>query len=357
MKKNILLSVALCLSFTLNAQTLDNLKITSKKYGLSKMKKAQKKIYINSFNVNFEIYKEAIDFKAGGNGGRIGGNTSSATAKAAVGLSGVDANKMQAKTNKLFENFKQRLKSEGYEIISADVAGKAKSLEKWNKATGPFMKENIPGVITCAPENYVFYYKKKGALGLGGLGIQAKLSKELGDVIIADVNLNVMFSESGNDWMKGRAAKVKIKTNLRLVNDYVITVPQKLKKKKSTLGKLFGSVKIKGAVDTYPINSMISFSYGKAGLGSQAQFNGTLKDDAEISGVMKKEKIVAYQKQGSFTPTSFTSFSNYLDAKEDRFSKNAKWITVDSDAFANGFYIACNTFIDKQLNAFFSKIK
>lgn len=35
--------MALCLSFTFNAQTLDNLKITSKKYGLSKMKKAQKK--------------------------------------------------------------------------------------------------------------------------------------------------------------------------------------------------------------------------------------------------------------------------------------------------------------------------
>ena len=48
------------------------------------MKKATKRIYINSFNVNFEVYKEAIDFKAGGNGGRIGGNTSSSTAKAAI---------------------------------------------------------------------------------------------------------------------------------------------------------------------------------------------------------------------------------------------------------------------------------
>jgi hypothetical protein len=357
MKKVFLSTIVICFTISLHAQSLGKLKITDKTYGLNKMKKSSKKIYINSFNVDFEIYKEAIDFKAGGDGGKIGGNKSSATARAAVGLDGVDATKMQEKTNLLFNNFVDRLKKEGYEIIAGEEAGKTDALQGWDKASGPYIIESRSGIITCAPENYTFFHKKAGILGLGGLGIQSKLSKDLDDAIIADVNMHVMFSENGSDFFSAGGAKVKILTNLRLIDEYVVTIPKKLKKKKSTLGKIFGSVQIKGAVESYPVNSMISFSYGKTGLGSTAQFMGTLKDDLEIEGVMKKEKIVAYQKQGSFTPTSFSTFSNYLDAKADRFSKTAKWIKVDPDKYAEGYYNACNTFLEKQLDAFFNEIK
>ena len=334
------------------------MKISDKSWGLKRMKKAPKKIYINSFNVNYEIYKEAIDFKAGGNGGRIGRNTGNATAKAAVGLSGVDANKMLAKTNQIYQNYIKRLKSEGYEIISADEAGKIDYFNNWQKISGPIVQENLTGIINCVPAGFTSYYKKKTSKGeikkgfLGGLGLQTKVSKQLNDAIVADVNLHVMFSEEGGDWMKGRAAKVKIKTNLRLIDEFAIVIPQKFKKKKTTLGKIFGSVKIKGASDIYRISSTVSFNYS-----SQAQFNGSLKGDVEINGVMKKQKIVAYQKQGSFTPTSFSSFSTYLAAKEDRFSKNAKWIDIDADKYAEGFYNACNTYLEKQLDKFFSKMK
>ncbi|MCI2229719.1 hypothetical protein MC378_11125 [Polaribacter sp. MSW13] len=348
---------------TINSQGIGELKIKSQKYGMNRMKKAPKKVYINSFNVNFEIYKEAIDFKAGGNGGRIGGNTSNATAKAAVGLGGIDANKMQAKTNKVYQNFINRLQSEGYEIIASDVAEKTTVFKDWKKSTGPLLVENLNGIITCVPENFTSFYKRKTSKGeikkgfLGGIGLQPKLSKALDNAIIADVNLYVIFSESGNDWMKGRAAKVKIKTNLRLVNNHVISIPQKFKKKKTTIGKLFGSVKIKGASDTYPIISSVQFTQGKAGLGALAQFTGNLRKDLEINGVLKKQKIVAYQKQGSFVPTSFTTFSNYLDAKADRFSNTTKWIDVDGDKYAQGFYNVCNTFLEKQLDEFFNKLK
>lgn len=327
------------------------------------MKKAPKKIYINSFNVNFEMYKEAIDFKAGGDGGRIGGNTSDATAKAAVGLDGIDANLMLDKTNELYKNFTNRLIKEGYEIIPIEDVEKTDVFEGWEKASGPFVTENLSGIINCTPKDYSFYYKRKTDKGevkkgfLGGIGLQSKLSKALDDAIIADVNLYVMFSEEGNNWMTGRAAKVKINTNLRLINNYAISIPQKFKEKKTTIGKLFGSVKIKGASDVYPASSNITFSQGKMGLGTKSSFSGVLKDDVEINGVMKKEKIVAYQKQGSFTPTSFSTFSNYLDAKADRFSTTTKWIKVDANKYADGFYNACNTFIDKQLNEFIDKLK
>lgn len=363
MKKLLLTAFLLSSFLCIKAQDLGEIKIKSQKYGLSKMKKAPKKIFINTFNINYEFYKEAVDFKAGGNGGRIGGNTSNATARAAIGLGGIEANLMQEKTNILYNNFVKRLETEGYEIITADEAAKTKFFEDWNQEKGPSIKENFSGIINTIPDGYSFFYKRKSKKGeykkgfLGGVGNQAKLSKQLGDAIIADVNLYVMFTENGTDLFKGRAAKVKLKTNLRLASDYMISIPKKLKKKKSFAGKLFGSVQVKGATDHFPANSNVMFSQGKVGLGSKAQYAGTLKDDIEINGVLSKQKVVAYQKQGSFVPTSFTTFSNYLDAKADRFSSTAKWIDIDPNKYADGFYMACNTFLNKHLDALFSKLK
>lgn len=363
MKKVFFITAFLSSIFCVNSQNLGEIKINSQKYGMNKMKKAPKKIYINTFNINYEFYKEAVDFKAGGNGGRIGGNNSSATARAAIGLGGIDAKLMQEKTNLLYNNFVKKLKSKGYKIISAEEAGKTDLYKGWQKTTGPYVKENFSGIINTVPEGYSFFYKRKNKKGeykkgfLAGVGNQAKLSKAFGDAIIADVNLYVMFTENGTSLFKGRAAKVKLKTNLRLAGDYTISIPQKTKKKKSFTGKLFGSVKIKGATDTYPAKSNIMFSQGKVGLGSKASYIGTLKNDIEINGVLEKQKIVAYQKQGSFVPTSFSTFSNYLDAKADRFSSTAKWIDVDPNKYADGFYNACDSFLNKHLDALFSKLK
>ena len=353
----------LAFSAAIFSQEIGDIKIKNNFYGARTMKKAPKKIYINSFNVNYEFYKEAVDFKVGGNGGRIGGNTSNATARAAIGLGGIKANLMQEKTNLLYSNFINKLKNEGYEIIKAEEAGKTDLYKNWQKATGPSIGESFSGIINTIPEGYSFYYKRKTKKGeikkgfLGGVGNQAKLSKALGDATIVDVNLYVMFTENGTDLFKGKAAKVKLKTNLRLASNYTISVPVKTKKKKGFAGKLFGSVKIKGATDHYPATSNITFMQGKVGLGTKASFTGTLKEDIEINGVVKKEKVVAYQKQGSFVPTSFSTFSNYLDAKADRFSTTTKWINVDAKKYADGFYNACNTFLEKQLNAFLAKMK
>lgn len=325
------------------------------------MKKAPKKIYINSFNVNFEMYKEAIDFKSGGDGGRIAGNTGNATAKAAVGLDGIDANLMLSKTNEIYKNFTDRLTQEGYEVIAIETVEKTAVFKGWEKASGPAIGESLSGIMNCIPAGFTSFYKRKTDKGevkkgfLGGVGLQSKLSKALDDAIIADINLYVMFSEEGSDWMKGRAAKVKIKTNLRLIDNYAISIPVKKKKKKG-LGKFLGSVAIKGATNVYPASSNVTFSQGKTGLGSKASFIGTLKEDIEIDGIVKKQKIVAYQKQGSFVPTSFSTFTNYLDAKADRFSTTTKWIKVDSNKYADGFYNACNAFLTKQLDALFDKL-
>jgi hypothetical protein len=364
MKKNLCIAFAICCVTFIQSQSVGDMKIKQSKFGLNNIKKAPKKIFINTFNINYEFYREAIDYKNGGNGGRIAGNKGSATARAAVGLGGINANEILKETNKIYKEFLDRLNSEGYEVISAEEAGKTDTYRDWKIAKGPYAVEEIPGMMTCMPEGYAFFYKKKtdnGKIKRGTFGnsmVLPKLSKELGDAVIADINLYVMFSENGTNLLSG-GAKVKIKTNLRLANQYIFTVPKKLKKKKSVAGKLFGSVQIKGAVDTYTASSSVAFTQGKmkVGLGAMAQYTGTLKEDLEIEGVLSKQKIVAYQKQGSFVPTSFSTFSDYLDAKEDKFSTTTKWINVDGNKYKEGFYNACHIYLEKQMDEFFNKIK
>ena len=58
---------------------------------------------------------------------------------------------------------------------------------------------------------------------------------------------------------------------------------------------------------------------------------------------MGKEKIVAYQKAGSSSQTSFSMYSE-MDLAS-RFSTTAKWIDVDSKAYADGLYNACGTLL------------
>jgi hypothetical protein len=161
--------------------------------------------------------------------------------------------------------------------------------------------------------------------------LPARLSNQLGDAIIANVNLYFMFSEEGSNWIKGNAAKVKIFTNLRMVGDYVVNAPKK--------GGFF-----KGGESYDRISSAIIFNQGKQGLGSPVAFSTNLRDPLEVAGVLAKEKVVAYQKQGSSTPTSFSGVSFMNTA--DKFSKTAKWIEVDSKKYSDGLYMAAKKMLD-----------
>ena len=340
--------IVFLLASNLKAQTLGEFNVKIAELGKGKLSKAPKKVYIASFNVYFEIYKEAIDFKQGGStfGGGARGD---ATARAAIGLGGIDAQDIQEKTNQLYNEYVADLKKGGLEIISTDVAGKISVYEDWERVTGPFITESgIPGVLLSVPAEHSQYYRgmkangkrKKGML-FGDAGLPARLSGELNDAIIADVNLYFMFAEEGNDIFKGNAAKVKILTNLRMVGDFTVQAPN---------DKGF----LKGQQTFERVSSSVTFNQGKQGLGSPIAFATTLKKPFEVDGVIKKEKVVAFQKQGTSTPTSFTGVS-YMDTA-DRFSKNATWIEVDSKKYANGLYMAAKKMLDTGTNSLLSNL-
>lgn len=102
MKKILFITFTIYFITSIQSQNIGDIKIKQTKFGLKNIKKAPKKIFINTFNINYEFYREAIDYKNGGNGGRIVGNKGSATARAAVGLGDINATEVLKETNKIY---------------------------------------------------------------------------------------------------------------------------------------------------------------------------------------------------------------------------------------------------------------
>tara|TARA_X000000950_G_C13783794_1_gene606269 strand:- start:100 stop:1158 length:1059 start_codon:yes stop_codon:yes gene_type:complete len=341
MKKTLISLSIIVFCFSLKAQEIQNFEPKNNTYGLRNLKKNPKKIYIANFNVNIQIYKDAQDRKTGSKDYRKGKVVGDAKAVAAVGLGNLDKDMIQNKVNQLYNEYISELKNNGFEIISAKIAGQIDSYKDWTKADGPFLKESkIPGVIQIIPANYSYYYKEQSKLKSKlikklrvNANISSAISKELENALVSDVELYFLFTEDGaKDWLKGNAAKVKINVNYRLINSTTITNIKKSKSLFSIGSKTFDQV-----------NTRVDFTQGKNKIGGSAlsTYLGSLKKDLEINGVIKKEKIVAYQRQDSDRITSFKNFA----IAEDRISKTANIIEVDSNKFSEGFYLAGKEFI------------
>ncbi len=346
MKKQLLLvAVLLFTSWGIKAQTLGEFKPTDSSNGLGKLKKAPKKVYIAKFDVNYEVYKTSQDFKQGGSmlGGGVKGN---ATAKAAVGLSGIQNEDLLRITDELYTDFTGMLEAKGITIISAEEAGKVKAYEDWELIKGgEINKSQLPGILTVSPTNYGFYVKKvnkKGAHKTGFINNYPALSKDLGDVIIAEISLTVMFTKEGNNILPSNQAKVKIMTDFRLVDNYVVT---SINEKSA----------FKGANTSDNVQSGVAFYHGKVGLGSTTVYSGLLKKPLPIEGVIKDDKIVSITKQASSTTaTSFGAMSMY--SAENREGVETSVIEVDSKQYSNGALLACKQMLDYHTKNFLENI-
>ena len=220
MKKKLFFIAAVLTIYIANAQQISEVKLKTNQFGLKKAKKGPKKVFIKSFNIYYEVYKEAVDYKNGYNGTR-GKKVGSATARAAVGLDGVQSQDIQEKTNRLYQEFVNDFTSNGYEIITAEEASKVEFFEGWKKVTGPSINEaeKLPGVLSCVPEGFTALYKDRSKVAaklnkvFKGLNTPV-LSKQLDDALVIDVNVYILFSEIASKGFNlgslDKVAKVKI---------------------------------------------------------------------------------------------------------------------------------------------------
>jgi hypothetical protein len=329
----------------LYAQKIGDFKPKDDSFKAKKLNEGTKKLYIANFGINFEIYKEAIDEKKAGGFGRSVKNA--AKAKAAAGLSTLEKEALQAEADKLFTEFVNGMESKGYEIISAGEAGKTATYDGWEMMTGPNIGEtDMTGILSIVPTGYSFYYKERNAFSNQMAGFQKtsqNLSQELDDALIADISLIYAFSEIGDDWNVSNQAKVKLNINYRLASNYTFSDEDT----KTSLSSLVDKSK-----QSVALSSQVIFTRGKLPVGgsAEAQYVGAMKSDLEISGVLEKDKVVAFSTQTQAT----ASLQNPIVViRGDNYSEKTKWLEPNGKKYAEGMYLAGSKFINYHVGEVF----
>lgn len=215
MKLKIIITTCVGLLFSsLFAQTIDQ-EIEFKtgraagNFAEKKMSKAANQIFINQFTVHFQmLFFDAESTRAGVNYGTT-------SASLSVGFEGIDESDLQKLTDQIYQDYVNMMKSNGYEIISADDLSGNKSVAKGEMIayTRPDY-EKISGYVSCMPTGFKSFYKK-------GKPLLSALIKH--DGLTADVSIEVPFivdAESGASKLAtsavGGVSKIVVKPILRI---------------------------------------------------------------------------------------------------------------------------------------------
>ncbi len=205
MKYLLTLIFALSIITSLIAQPLTEKETASAgSFNTGKFKGAPKRIYINTFNVYFQVFSSASASTQGGESfGRLKGNTNVAMG---VSIDGVDSEDFMELTNSAYQHYITQLKAQGFEIVSADEAGSTDVLDGWlRKEGGQLSSTQAQGYVRAVPTGYTYFVKGEsksgkergtgaGSMGKGGIGSNTGvLSKALKDAVIADVSLTFNF--------------------------------------------------------------------------------------------------------------------------------------------------------------------
>ena len=350
MKAKLLISAMLIFAaIATQAQTLGEFKPKDQSYGMGKLK-GKNRIYISGFQVNFQVYNEKEKFKQGGSmlGGGMKGD---ALTGISVGLEGLDEKTVQEITDQLYQDYIGKLKAKGMTIIPADEAGKIEAYEGFTRMNGGKISvAEIPGVLTCTPSGFDYYVKgldKDGKEKKGGfLGNEAmkfpRLSKELNDAVIGNVDITVLFV-SDKEAFQGNGAKLKIKTNLRLVDSEGVTMTNDSK------------IKFKGSNTVTMVTSQVAFYHGKMGAGSTSAYVGTLGKPVAINGVVDESTVTSYA-AGSRDALGTKTLYGTMYSVTDGNTQNAKIITVDPAKYKDGVYKAAKQFLDFHTDEFLKAI-
>ncbi|MCW5911041.1 MAG: hypothetical protein KIT62_08200 [Cyclobacteriaceae bacterium] len=311
MKKLLTIAVVL-IAVQAHAQITENDVFAHGSFKTKSFKNAPKRIFINSFNVYFQVFGSARASTTGGEMlGTLRGNTNVAMG---VSLDGVDNKDFLEITNEVYQQYVGKLKAMGYEIISADEAGKTEVYKDWlKKEGGELSATQSLGFLKVTPNDYSYYVKRETAKGKEKSGVFANtgvLSKQLNDAVIADVNMTFYFVQMktfDNEFLG--YSQVTGKPNFRFV-------------------RVLGDIKNQ-------VLSSANYAFGKNLTAVEAAINTSLKKDlgsneTVFEDVKLKESAVAASKAIPdyaaivFVNNKNISVSHYLTCNPDLYKSETK---------------------------------
>src|SRR5690606_3070192 len=177
--------------------------------------------------------------------------------------------------------------------------------------------KTMESAVTVYPQNVGFFYNEKGS----GTNT-TKLSKELNDAAVARIDLYVEFVETKGSNKSGIGANVVAKTNL-VLSDH---------------------------------NTIAHFIVGRNKIGGSplGEYQGVLKKDLDIDGVIKEEKITNYVDSDYDNWGKSTAFGTVYSAKNKAVSK-AAIVPADADKYEKGVELAIDTFLSHHISEFKNK--
>src|SRR5690606_15869922 len=138
------------------------------------------------FRALFEVFEEASASTSSSKNDRANRTTFISGTKTSMGvqIQGVDVPDFQKLIDDAYADFVAKLTAEGYEIISADEAGKTDYYAGWAKKSGGASSDaQAPGYVMVTPNGYNYYVKGTGNDGREKATFtdtSSKLSKDLG---------------------------------------------------------------------------------------------------------------------------------------------------------------------------------
>lgn len=318
MKASLIITMAFFMGLTaVNAQSLGDFKPgKAGPKSLEKPKFDNKNVYIADFAVHYQVYSEKSASTKGGSGifGKVMGATKTSLA---VGLDISEAT-LQNITNKAYADFVADLQAQGFNVMKAEEAKNTDYYKDYKYSTNLNMiaSNSIEGAITVHPQNVGFFYKQ------GASTNTTKLSKELNDAAVVRIDLYVEFVETRGSNKSGIGTNVVAKTNLVLSEN----------------------------------NTIAHFIVGRNKIGGSplGEYQGVLKKDLDIDGVIKEEKITNYVASDYDNWGTSTAFGTVYSAKNKATSK-AAIVPADTKKYEKGVEQAINTFLTYHLKEFKDK--
>ncbi|MDO9036779.1 MAG: hypothetical protein Q7U59_00340 [Lutibacter sp.] len=323
------------------AQTISAVELKSDITGIGKLKKAPKKVFISQFRVMYQVLYIAEDEKKGSV--YEGGMTGDVKVQLAIGLQGLTETDLVQNTNYLYQQFINRLKTSGYEIISADEVAGIKVFKDWErKKGGGLSNAQYKGFIMSTPENFDYFIKgskKDGGEKSTFTDNSAKISYQLDNVTVMRINLVIPLAEEAESWASGAfklgGAKVVAETALRLTNEM------------ATTGKTF-SADLATTQLTFANSEAMSLPT------STGFFN--LKKAVEINDVIERKKYkVTGVSNHDWTGTNMGLYQ--LFEVDNQFIRKVIPVPVEPAKYNNGVRKAGEEFFKACLDEFLSATK
>lgn len=313
--------------------------------GTGKLKGKPKKVFVNGFTVHYQFYNKKVKSSKGGFADGI--LKGSSKADMFLGLDNLTEQDFQDVTNELFNNFKSEFEAKGYEIMSGEGLENVGALEGRSpvKVTS-VMYDKYSGVVSVMPSDHLFYTDNSSVFKPN---YTSKLSKDLGDAVVANIELFVFFVEDKNSWArKNTKSEIKVETQLRLVAyDNIKAVNEKKisKFRAATIGK-------SKQVDIFA-QSKVELICGRAPIGGSAEvaFTGTLKNDVKINDAYEAEKVSSYAKTDYDNRGMETAFGKSFSTTNTEASTSLV-IDVDVEKYKKAVEMAGDSFIKCQIDKF-----